>query len=88
MTAPGEAPGRSARRAYVVLVLLSVLLSVTSIAFTVVYVRYVEHEFCAVVTAATATPVQRPADPSANPSREQSWEWYERFVLLGRHLGC
>jgi hypothetical protein len=54
----------------------------------VVYVHYTDREFCAVVTAATQTPVARPADPAANPSREQSYEWYERFVQLGRSLGC
>ena len=67
---------------------LALLVAITSIAFTVVYVRYTDHEFCQVVTAATATPVQRPADPGSNPSREQSYEWYERFVSLGRSLGC
>jgi hypothetical protein len=67
---------------------LAILLAATSILFTVVYVHYVDHEFCQVVTAATQTPVARPADPAANPSREQSWEWYERFVMLGHRLGC
>jgi len=59
-----------------------------SMLFTVSYVRSTEREFCQVVTAATATPVSRPADPAANPSREQSWEWYERFAQLGQRLGC
>jgi len=67
---------------------LALLVAITSILFTVVYVHVVERDFCGVVSAATATPVTRPADPAANPSREQSWEWYERFVSLGRSLGC
>lgn len=67
---------------------LALAVAVTSILFTVVYVHVVERDFCGVVTAATSTPVQKPADPAANPSREQSWEWYERFVMLGRSLGC
>lgn len=67
---------------------LALVVAVTSILFTVVYVRYTDHLFCQVVTGVTATPIARPADPAANPSREQSWEWYERFVQLGRSLGC
>jgi hypothetical protein len=68
--------------------LLPTLLAATSIAFTVVYVHYVDSGFCQVVTAATATPVSKPADPAANPSREQAYEWYLRFVGLGQRLGC
>lgn len=67
---------------------LAVLLAITSIVFTVVYVRYTDREFCQVISAATETPVQKPADAAANPSREQSFEWYERFMSLGRSLGC
>ena len=59
-----------------------------SILFTVHYVNAANHKFCQVVTAATATPVARPANPAANPSREQAWEWYERYAQLGRSLGC
>lgn len=59
-----------------------------SMLFTVNYVQGTNRDFCGVVTAATATPVQRPADPAANPSREQAWEWYQRFMALGRSLGC
>lgn len=44
--------------------------------------------FCAVVTAATAHPIPRPADPAANPSRENAFEFYEDFVQLGGRLGC
>jgi hypothetical protein len=67
---------------------LGTLLAVTSIAFTLVYVRYEGHLFCQVVSAATAVRVERPADPKAFPAREQQWEWYERFMSLGRSLGC
>jgi hypothetical protein len=46
------------------------------------------HKFCQVIRAATATPVQKPANPAANPSREQAFEWYQRYRDLGRSLGC
>jgi len=45
-------------------------------------------QFCQVITGFTAVPVQKPADPSANPSRVNDYEWYLRFASLGRSLGC
>lgn len=65
-----------------------VVLVAACLVFTVNYVKSTEREFCAVVTATTATPVPKPANPAANPSRQNQWEWYERFVSLGRSLGC
>ena len=59
-----------------------------SILFTVHYVAASNHKFCQVVSGVTAVPVTKPADPAANPSRENQWEWYERFVRLDRDLGC
>jgi hypothetical protein len=47
-----------------------------------------QQKFCGVVGGFTATPVSRPSDPSANPSRETNYVWYERFVSLDRGLGC
>lgn len=76
------------RYAFVVLAALALLLSAGNLLFTVHYVGASNHKFCSVVLAVTATPVQRPADPKANPSRENQWEWYERFVQLGQGLGC
>lgn len=68
--------------------LLPVVLFGLSILFTVHYVTAADHRFCQVVRSVTATPVPRPADPAANPSRLNQYEWYERFVSLGRSLGC
>ena len=76
------------RYAYVALAVLALLLFGASILFTVTWVQHVNREFCQVVSGVTATPVSRPADPAANPSRVQAWELYERFVVLGQHLGC
>lgn len=47
-----------------------------------------QRKFCGVVDGVTAVPVPRPADAAANPSRETSYEWYERFVTLHKSLGC
>lgn len=65
-----------------------IALIAASMLFTVNYVHDTNRDFCGVVNAATATPVERPSDPAANPSREQAWEWYQRFMDLGRSLGC
>jgi hypothetical protein len=76
------------RYAFVALAAMSVLLAGLSMLFTVRYVDGSDRKFCQVITGVTAVPVPRPSDPSANPSREQAYEWYERFAVLGRSLGC
>lgn len=73
-----------ARRAFAVLFLLVILIGGGSIFFTVSVAR----SFCGIVSAATETPVQRPADPAAKPAQETQWEWYQRFRQLGDHLYC
>jgi hypothetical protein len=76
------------RRGYIVLVGISILLSVIS------YIGGVRHadedgrKFCDVTKAFIAKPVPQPADPHKNPSREQTYIWYERFLTLNHELGC
>ena len=67
---------------------LIVLLAGVNLLYTARAVSESNHKFCGVVTAITSRPVPRPADPKANPSRATSYEWYLRFVRLGRDLGC
>lgn len=45
-------------------------------------------DFCGIVDAYVATPVPSPSDPASNPSREQAYQWYVRFTVLHRKLGC
>lgn len=45
-------------------------------------------KFCAIIQLATSHPVPRPADPKANPSRQQNYLGYIGAVNLGRSLGC
>jgi hypothetical protein len=47
-----------------------------------------DHKFCQVVNGITSIPVPKPADPLSNPSRENQYEWYLRFVALGKSLDC
>ncbi|MGH3402016.1 MAG: hypothetical protein ACRDRJ_05765 [Streptosporangiaceae bacterium] len=96
----GEAGmSRNVRRAIVFLFALGIAIGVANLLFTVTTsghdnqlwqeaVAASDHKFCAVVTGFTAQPVPKPADPAANPSREQNYQWFERFVRLGRSLGC
>ena len=75
-------------RAIVVLFAIPVVLAVFAIFWVNHTVTANNHKFCQVVSGVTAVPVPKPADPAANPSRENQYEWYERFVSLGRSLGC
>lgn len=47
-----------------------------------------ERELCTIVRLVTKTPVTKPPDPQANPSRESSYEFYEAFAQLGREYQC
>lgn len=75
-------------RAVVVLFLIASLTGAGNLFWTAHEISGNNHKFCQVVTGVTSVPVPRPANPAANPSRETSWEWYERFADLGRSLGC
>lgn len=75
---------RRARRSVIILVILAVLLAGTSMGFTVVYV----HQFCSVITAVTAVPPPKPANPEATPAQASQYGLYQRFVRLGSGLHC
>ena len=47
-----------------------------------------QQELCHIVDLVTANPVPYPANPKANPSRLQSYMFYEAFVTLGREYRC
>lgn len=77
-----------ANRAAAAVVLLVVVLAGANLLWTAKTVSDSDHKWCAIITAITSKPVPKPADPKANPSRATSYEWYLRFVQLGRDLGC
>jgi len=85
---PGVSITKGAKRAVTVLFILSFLVAATSMLFTVYEVSSTGHKFCGVVTAVTAVPAQKPADPARTPAQERQFEWYQRFEALGRSLGC
>jgi len=45
-------------------------------------------QWCATITLLTRRPVPRPADPAANPSRQNAYVLYRDFVMLGQRFGC
>jgi hypothetical protein len=47
-----------------------------------------QQQLCSVIRLVTIHPVPKPPDPKANPSRQQSWEFYEAFVRVGNEYHC
>lgn len=45
-------------------------------------------QWCDTIHLLTSHPVPKPSDPKANPSREQTYLFYENFLELKRRLGC
>jgi hypothetical protein len=43
---------------------------------------------CPLIDLVTASPVQRPTDPKANPSRMTSYRFYVAFVYASRKYHC
>lgn len=74
--------------AFLALTVISMTLSVLNGLFSIREAGITGHKFCDVVHAVTKNPVAKPANPAANPSREQNYEGYILFVNLGKSLGC
>lgn len=47
-----------------------------------------DHRWCATLRLLTSVPVQAPADPKANPSRQASYLLYQDFVELQKQFHC
>ena len=50
--------------------------------------RQTRAELCTLISPAVAVPVPKPSDPAANPSRETTYEWYERYLTVSTSFGC
>src|SRR6185437_9647529 len=71
-----------------ILVLIVAALIGASLLFTARAIANDEHKWCNAMTLLTARPVPKPADPKANPSRQQTYLYYMTFVELKHSLGC
>jgi hypothetical protein len=77
------------RKGFIILALMSIALSIGVLVFGSVQLANNNHKFCIIfynITSSKSPP--KPQDPKAHPSREQAYEQYQRFLTLGRELGC
>jgi hypothetical protein len=77
-----------ARRAVATLFVVVLVMFGLDLLFTARQVQDSNHQWCSTLTLLTSRPVPRPSDPSANPSREQTYVLYSDFVTLRHRLGC
>jgi hypothetical protein len=47
-----------------------------------------DDQWCHLLDTLTASPVPKPADPTANPSREETYVFYTELVRLRLNFGC
>jgi hypothetical protein len=76
------------RRAYIVLAVFMVVLTLAAGGFSIVQTHILEHKFCQLLDVSIQNPVPQPSDPKANPSREHDYEEYSTVVSLDHSLGC
>lgn len=81
---------RAARQAGLVMLMLALLAAgvITNAFVTGHQIQHRQQQWCAALQILTATPVPKPADPKANPSRVQAYRLYEDFVVIEREFGC
>lgn len=79
---------RGAAYSMIFLFALSFLLSAGSYWLAASAVRSSNHRWCSTLGLLTSKPVPRPADPKANPSRENAYVFYAHLKTLERDFGC
>jgi len=80
--------GLKERRAYIVLVAISIFLSMAVFVLGHQAIHDSNHKFCDLFNALLVHPAPKPADPKKDPSRERSYLIYQKFKLLDHNLGC
>jgi hypothetical protein len=76
------------RYSFIVLVIISLLLSAGTFFAGLVHSDDEGRKFCDIVSTIATKPIEKPADPVADPSRERSFVIYMKFKHLDRSLGC
>jgi hypothetical protein len=84
----GEGMTHGARRAVIVLFVINFLVAGACLWFATYQVSSSNRQWCDTLSLLTSKPVPKPDDPSANPSRMQTYTLYADFVALRRHFGC
>jgi hypothetical protein len=96
---PGRPPARPLPRSAVrsvlalfavaALIAIAALIGYTRLSADVRHqVQVGNHRWCATLHLLTAHPVPRPADPHANPSRENAYVFYVNLLQLRQQFGC
>jgi hypothetical protein len=81
-------PGPKERRAYIVLVCISVVLSLGAFFLSLQVMHAHDRIFCDITQAVIKNPVAPPTNPKEHQSQQQNYEWYVRFVHLDHNLDC
>lgn len=77
------------RRAYLVLVLISMMLSVAVYTANQVTQTRNEHKFCDIMNFSLQGPgPPKPKDPKAAPKLEHAYEAWQKALKLSHVLGC
>lgn len=76
------------RKAYVVLVIISFILTLGGVGYGIVRDDIIEQKFCSLIIASVPVTVPAPINPKANPSREKLYESFILVDTLGHSLGC
>lgn len=61
---------------------------VINFAITGYEVRHSQQQWCTALGLLTAHPVPSPADPKANPSRENAYVYYRTFLDIRDRFSC
>ena len=92
--APGESKPPSQRQVlfFITSIAIAVILVAAGVVYTVLNGNNQEmsnnRQWCTVLNLLTAHPVPYPSDPSANPSRVETWQLYEDFSSLKHSFSC
>lgn len=78
------------RRAYLVLVFISIVLSMSVYFLGTKNVERNNRVWCTLINTSlsSAGHVTKPANPKANPQKQKQWEDYEIVSNLGHSLSC
>ena len=79
---------RGIAQAFVALAVLTLAVAVINLGYTTISVQRQAHDWCATLNLLTSQAVPKPADPAANPSRQQAYVLYSDFVDLRHRFGC
>jgi hypothetical protein len=76
------------RRAYIILVVVCVLLSLSTLMISVQAISQNNKKWCVVVNHFATAVIVKPAHPKINKELERDYERYVRYLHLAKAIGC